>query len=402
MAESAITGFSGEKVRSDCRIDLNIRSSGGIDLSLSSRVGALYGTSIRKLALRILDHFGIGHASVRIEDTGALDFVIAARIEAAIKKITDTKKEFLLAPGFTRNRHGNRNRFRFTRLYLPGNTPGLMINAGIHRPDGIILDLEDSVAPDRKPEARILVRNALRNIDFFGAERMVRINQLPAGLLDLDCIVPHEPDLILLPKVEDPDQIISVESRIREISGNEDRGIFLMPIIESALGIERAFQIAGASGNIVAMAIGLEDYTADLGVSRTMEGSESHYARSRLVNACKAACIQAIDSVFADLENEAGLRETVLRSRALGFEGMGCIHPRQIPVVREAFRPSQQEINRASRIVRAFEQAEKQGLGVVSLDSKMIDPPVVKRALQTIELALKLKIIAQNWRESDG
>ena len=276
-----------------------------------------------------------------------------------------------------------------------------MINAGIHTPDGIILDLEDSVAPDKKEEARLLVRNALRNIDFFGAERMVRINQLPSGFLDLDCIIPQDPDLILVPKAEDPEQIRSVEIRIREISGENEKEIFLMPIIESALGIERAFEIAGSSPSIVAMAIGLEDYTADLGVSRTQKGWESEYARSRLVNACKAAGIQAIDSVYSDLENEIGLKETVMKSRALGFEGMGCIHPRQIVVIREAFQPSQEEIFRAGRIVRAYEKAEKEGLGVVSLDLKMIDPPVVKRALQTIELALKLKMIHHNWRESD-
>jgi citrate lyase subunit beta/citryl-CoA lyase len=401
MAKSAITGNHGERVRSDCRVELNLTSSGGIDISLNSKAGILYDASIRELTRRVLDHFGIVHASVRIDDSGALDFVIAARIEAGIKKIRETDRDFFLNAGLNPVQEGNRNRFRFTRLYLPGNAPSFMINAGIHRPDGIILDLEDSVAPDRKEEARILVRNALRDVDFLGAERMVRINQLPAGLLDLDSVIPQYPDLILVPKTEDPDQIRSVDNRIREILGEKKREIFLMPIIESALGIERAFKIAGSSPNVIAMAIGLEDYTADLGVSRTQEGSESLYARLRLVNACKAAGIQAIDSVYSDLENEIGLKETVVKSRALGFEGMGCIHPRQIPVIREAFRPSREEIHRAGRIVQAYEHAEREGLGVVSLDSKMIDPPVVKRALQTIELALKLKMIPQNWRETD-
>ena len=149
------------------------------------------------------------------------------------------------------------------------------------------------------------------------------------------------------------------------------------------------------------MAIGLEDYTADLGVQRTPEGSESLYARSRMVNACRAAGIQAIDSVYSDVDNEAGLRKTALKSRSMGFEGMGCIHPRQIPVIREAFKPSAGEIDRAIAIVAAFEEAEKEGLGVVRLGSKMIDAPVVKRAQRTLELAIQMELITENWRNEN-
>jgi citrate lyase subunit beta/citryl-CoA lyase len=172
-----------------------------------------------------------------------------------------------------------------------------------------------------------------------------------------------------------------------------------MPIIESALGVEQAFEIARSAENIVAMAIGLEDYTADLGVARTASGEESLYARTRLVNACKAAGIQPIDSVYSDVANEEGLRETARISKSLGFEGMGCIHPRQISVIHDVFEPSEQEIARAKGIVRAYEKAETEGKGVVSLGTKMIDPPVVKRALFTIELAQALNLITENWRD---
>ncbi|MCK4750055.1 MAG: CoA ester lyase, partial [Bacteroidales bacterium] len=175
-----------------------------------------------------------------------------------------------------------------------------------------------------------------------------------------------------------------------------------MPILESALGIERAFEIATASKNIVAMAIGLEDYTADLGVQRTENGSESLYARSRMVNACRAAGIQAIDSVYSDVDNEAGLGETVRRSRNMGFEGMGCIHPRQVPVVLEAFKPTTGEIERAAAIVNAFEDAKQKGLGVVSLGSKMIDAPVVKRARRTLDLALQMNLISTKRKKKYG
>ncbi len=178
---------------------------------------------------------------------------------------------------------------------MPGNTPGLMINAGLHSADGIILDLEDSVAPEKKDEARILVRNALRQINFYGAERMVRINQGERGLEDLHFVIPHNVNLILIPKCENADYIKQVEHEIAEIKRKNslNNQVFLMPIIESALGIENSFAIVSASENIVAVAIGLEDYTADLGVARTVEGMESFYARTRLVVAARAAGIQA-------------------------------------------------------------------------------------------------------------
>jgi citrate lyase subunit beta/citryl-CoA lyase len=170
-----------------------------------------------------------------------------------------------------------------------------------------------------------------------------------------------------------------------------------MPIIESALGIEKAFEIAKASDNVVAMAIGLEDYTADLGVTRTTEGKESFYARTRLVVASKAAGIQPIDSVFSDVADMDALRQNVLDSKSLGFEGMGCIHPRQIPVIKQGFAPDHAEIEKSKKIVLAFETARQKGLGVVALGSKMIDPPVVARAQKTIDLAVRLNIISGDW-----
>ena len=172
-----------------------------------------------------------------------------------------------------------------------------------------------------------------------------------------------------------------------------------MPIIESALGVEKSFEIACASENVVALAIGLEDYTADLGTRRTNEAIESFYARTRIVNACKAAGIQAIDSVFSDVGDMEALRENVKVSKGLGFEGMGCIHPRQIKVIHESFAPEADEIEKAKKIVNAFIDATERGLGVVSLGTKMIDPPVVKRAEKTIDLAISLGMLSDNWRD---
>jgi len=224
---------------------------------------------------------------------------------------------------------------------------------------------------------------------------MVRINQLPLGLEDLDEVVPESPDLILIPKVESPSQVVEASCRIDEIKANYGitRPIWLMPILESALGIENAFAIAKASEQIVALTIGLEDYTADLGVVKTSTGAESLYARERVVNAAHAAGLQAIDSVFGDVGDMDGLRAWALNSRALGFEGMGCVHPLQIAVIHDAFAPSPAEIEKARKIVAAFNEAQEKGLGVVSLGSRMIDPPVVQRALKLMARAQAMGLV---------
>ncbi len=402
MGAIATTGNKGKGVRSDCSVTLELTDQGGIQLQVTSKVAVMYGDTIRKETLEILNFFGIKNARITLEDSGSLSLVLAARLEAAIKKLIPGERNWLPAM-LEENRYTTaKDRNRFSRLYLPGNSPGLMINAGIHKPDGIILDLEDAVAPDKKDEARFLVRNALCGLDFYGAERMVRINQGERGIEDLEYIIPYNVNLVLLPKCEKPEQLQAVNDRIRKIQQkhNQSNPVWIMPIIESALGIINAYPIASCSGNIVALAIGLEDYTADLGTKRTPEGTESFFARSMIVNAARAAGIQPIDSVFSDVGDMEGLRQNVLRSKALGFDGMGCIHPRQIVVIHETFAPAPDEIEKARKIVFAFYKAQEQGLGVVALGTKMIDPPVVKRALNTINLALKMNKLDENWRES--
>lgn len=397
----AYAGNKGENVRSDCYVTLELRGRGGNDIEIQSKVNSLYGESIHELAKDILNFYEVKSSRLQIEDTGALPLVIAARIEAALKEIIGPDEPYLL-PMLEENKYGTKeDQFRFSRLYLPGNTPKMMINAGIHHPNGIILDLEDSVAPDKRREARFLVRNALRGIDFYGAERMVRINRFPAGLKDLKYVVPHNVNVILIPKCEVAEQVYEVEKEIHKIKEQHQTSndIFLMPIIESAQGVENAFDIATASDEVVAMAIGLEDYTADIGAPRTNAGYESFYARSRIVNACRAAQIQPIDSVFSDVEDEEGLKAAVRESKSLGFEGMGCIHPRQIKTIHEGFAPGEEEIEKAKKIVNASYEAKEKGLGVVALGTKMIDPPVVKRAQKTLELAIFMELIPENWRE---
>jgi citrate lyase subunit beta/citryl-CoA lyase len=388
-------GHCGPEIRSDLYVRIKPRDSGGLQIELESRVNAYYGDSIRKQAEEVLEALGVRDAQVLMRDEGALPFVIAARIEAAVRRAGLGEGTRVLPDRVDLPAASDRDRIRRSRLYLPGSEPKYFINAALHGPDAIILDLEDSVHTAEKDAARLLVRNALRAVDFLHCERMVRINQLPLGLEDLDEVIPESPDLVLIPKVENPDQVIGANTRIAEIKADYGitRPIWLMPILESALGIENAFAIAKASDQIVALTIGLEDYTADLGVVKTSTGAESLYARQRVVNAAHAAGMQAIDSVFGDVGDMEGLRTWGLNSRALGFEGMGCVHPTQVPIVHEAFAPGATEIERAQKIVTAFHEAQQKGLGVVSLGSKMIDPPVVQRALKLVARAQAMGLI---------
>lgn len=389
-SQVATAGRQGADVRSDCFVRITPSDGGGLTVNLKSKVESMYGASIRKLAEETLAALGVQHATVDIEDAGALPFVLMARIETAVRRLGVDVGDGCLPEFASHAQYPTvRERLRRSRLYLPGNEPKFMLNAGLHGPDAVILDLEDSVAPAEKDAARVLIRNALRVVNFKGAERMVRINQGQRGLDDLAFVVPHNVHVVLIPKVESPDEVRAVDQRIDEIvaRGSGTRAVLLMPIIESALGIVRAYEIATASPNTCALTIGLEDYTADIGAARTREGRESFFARSQIVNAARAAGVAPIDTVFSDVGDEEGLRASVVEARSLGFEGKGCIHPRQIRVIHEAFAPSPSELEKARAIVDAFEHAQAQGLGVVALGSKMIDPPVVKRAQRLVRLA---------------
>ncbi len=388
-------GRAGGEVRSDLQVTFEERTAGGIEIDLRSRVELYYGESIRGQVREVLHALGVEHAHIMIVDEGALPFAIAARIEAAVRRAGVAQDRSALPKPVGLPPASARERLRRSRLYLPGNEPKYFINAGLHGPDAVILDLEDSVHFAEKDAARLLVRNALRAVDFGAAERMVRINPLPLGLADLEQIVPQAPDLILIPKAETPEQVSDVVGAIESIAKRHHvtRPIWLMPILESALGIENAFAIATASDRIAALTIGLEDYTADLGVAKTAAGTESLYARRRVVNAAHAAHVQAIDSVYGDVADSEGLLRWGVASRAMGFEGMGCIHPIQIETIHRAFAPTASELEKALQIVAAYRDAQEHDLGVVSLGSKMIDAPVVQRALKLVARAKQMALV---------
>lgn len=400
--QKASSGKQGDKIRSDCYIEIEKNKSNKVNLNIKSKVDVMYGDDITKLVNEMVKFFELKNVNIFIDDFGALPFTICARFENAVKRLfPEITKEYLLPFNTKNNYKTAKDKLRRSRLYLPGNEPKFYPNAGLHNPDVIILDLEDSVAPSEKDSAQLIVRNALRATDFYKAERMVRINQLPRGIEDLKFVVPHNVHVILIPKCESADQVKTIEREVevlKELYGIKN-SIYFMPIIESAKGVINSYEIASASNYNCALAVGLEDYTADIGTQRTNEGKESFFARSMIINAAKAAGIQAIDTVFSDVSDMEGLSASVIEAKSLGFEGKGCIHPRQIKVINEAFAPANEEIEKAKKIVLAFEEAEAQGIGVVALGSKMIDAPVVKRAHRIIELALLNNIISKNWRE---
>jgi citrate lyase subunit beta/citryl-CoA lyase len=400
----ASAGRRGPEVRSDLWVDLELRSSEGIELDIKNKVDFMYGEANRKLVLDTLKTLGVQHARVAIEDTGALPFVIMARLETAVRRGMPASKvpACLPEPGPSFARPSARDRWRRSRLYLPGNEPRFMLNVRIHKPDAVILDLEDSVPAADKDAALVVVRNALYALDFGNCERMVRINQFPDCLNEIDALVHAGVNVILIPKCESAEQVKEIDARISSAlsslaTRNSQLVTYLMPIIETCEGMFKAREIAGASPRIVALTYGLEDYILDLGGMKTLAGLESLWARSQVANAAKAAGLQSIDTVFADIEDMDALRASCRAAKELGFEGKGCIHPRQVQVVNEEFTPSAVEIEKAQKVVQAFKEAQAQGRNVVSVGSKMIDPPVVERAQRTIAMAVSLERLSADW-----
>ncbi|MBN1541015.1 HpcH/HpaI aldolase/citrate lyase family protein [candidate division KSB1 bacterium] len=381
----------GREEKSDCLIELQLASSGGRAIKVHSSVQELYGNQIRITLESALDFFAISHGKLVIRDFGALDHVLKARIEAAVRAACGDQVPALLPEPRIALPPKPASRLRRSRLYLPGNQPDLALNAGLFQADAIILDLEDSVAPPHKAAARILVRNTLASIDFGRSERIVRINPLssPYGQDDLLQIVAAQPDTLLIPKCENAVDIRSVEERVSQLEQTHgiDRKISFMPLIESARGVMMAQEIAFASERNCALCFGAEDFSADIGAERSQEGKESLVARSLIVLAAKAARIQVLDTVYSDVENITGLIESTRESLQLGFDGRGVIHPSQIRPIHDIFSPSAEQIEKARLIIQAVEEAKSKGSGVAALGSKMIDAPVVARAQKVLSMA---------------
>lgn len=274
-------------------------------------------------------------------------------------------------------------------LFIPGNNPGMLQNGGVFGADSVILDLEDAVSPLEKDAARLLVANALKSVDYGGSKKVVRINPLdmPIGRDDIRAIVPCRPDALVLPKVQSAADIKEAAALIAVAEQPGQEPVKIIALIETPRGLAEAYNIAVADARVVALAFGAEDYTATLGAIRTKEGKEILTARSLMVNAAAAAGIDALDTPYTDVNDETGLIEDTALAKQLGFKGKMAINPRQIDVIHSIFNPSAQEIEWAERVVQAIRQAEEQGSGVISVDGRMVDAPIVNRAERVLLLA---------------
>ena len=286
---------------------------------------------------------------------------------------------------------------RRSMLFLPGNTPNMLINGSRLGSDALIFDLEDAVSPAEKDSARVLVRNTLKYMDLGSCEIIVRINSIDTDYWkkDIDAILPYSPALILLPKTNCAQDALIADEYMTEVEqklGLEQGKVKLMPLIETALGVENAFSIATATKRVAALFLGAEDLTADLRCKRTKGGAEINYARTRLVMAARAANIDVYDTPFTDVNDDEGIRVDAEYAKALGFTGKASISPRHVEVINEVFSPSERDIAYAYEVMEAIRIAKEQGRGVISLHNKMIDAPIVARAQQTIAMAEEMGI----------
>ncbi|WP_077609662.1 aldolase/citrate lyase family protein [Clostridium sp. Marseille-P2415] len=286
----------------------------------------------------------------------------------------------------------NKKRLRRTMMFLNAQKPGLIKDPYIYKPDSIMLDLEDAVAENQKDAARFSLYHALKEIDYRGCERVVRINGLdtPYWKEDIRCAVAGGCDAIRIPKTESPEDVKAVETEIR--AAEEDFGIpegrtLIMAAIESARGVMKALDVCEASGRLFGIALSGGDYTKDLQTHITGTGIELMGARQNMIIAARAAKVQCFDTVYTDLDDMEGFRRDVETIHLMGFDGKSIINPRQIPVVHEIFTPTRKDITFAEKVVKEIEDKKAKGIGVFTVDGKMIDIAFYDGAKRTIELA---------------
>lgn len=287
-------------------------------------------------------------------------------------------------------------KLRRSMLFIPGNNPGVIKDVHIYRPDSIMFDLEDAIAVTEKDSARFLVYNMLQKMrpvyKSLNIETVVRINALDTeyGIEDLEFIVRAQPDIIRIPKTDTPKDVLDVEAHVERIE--KEAGIpvgttKLMVAIESPLGALNAYQIATSSKRLVGMAIGGEDYVTNLKTNRSPEGVELFTGRGLIVMAARAAGIDALDSVYSDVNNDEGFIKEATMIKQMGFSGKSLIHPRQIELLHKVYTPSDVDIKKAKKIVDATREALEQNKGVFTVDGKMVDKPIIERAEHVLRLA---------------
>ena len=283
-------------------------------------------------------------------------------------------------------------KLRRSMLFVPGSNAAMISNTFIYKPDSIMFDLEDAVALKEKDSARILVAHALQHPLYQEIETVVRVNPLDSefGLNDLNAVVRAGVDVVRMPKTETAQDVVDMDLAITEIEkacGREVGSTKMLAAIDSPLGITQANQIATASKRLIGIALGAEDYVRNLKTERSPEGIELLFARCSILQAARAAGIQAFDTVYSNANNEEGFLKEAALIKQLGFDGKSLVNPRQIELLHNLFAPTQKDVDQAEKIIAAAEEAERNGLGVVSLNGKMIDAPIIDRARLVLERA---------------
>ena len=283
-----------------------------------------------------------------------------------------------------------KKRLRRSMMFVPGNNPGMIRDCHIYGSDSIMFDLEDSVSIMEKDAARFLVYQALHDLKYGKKELVVRINDLNSGLgvKDLEAIVRAGVHVVRLPKTDSAQDVIDCEKEIARIEAEAGIPVgttLMMAAIESANGVLNAREIAHASDRLIGIALGAEDYVTDLKTTRS-DGIELLFARCMILNAARSAGIDALDTVYSDVNNEEGFIAEATLIKKLGFDGKSVINPRQIEPLQKVFMPSEKDLKKAQAVMGAYEEAMAKGSGVVALNGKMIDKPVVIRAQRLLEL----------------
>lgn len=290
-------------------------------------------------------------------------------------------------------------RLRRTMMFVPGANAAMLRDAPLFGADSVMFDLEDSVSLKEKDTSRALVHFALKTFDYSSVETVVRVNGLDScGALDIEAVVLAGVNVIRLPKTETAQDIVDVEAvieRVERENGIEVGRTRMMAAIESAEGVLNARDISKASKRLIGIALGAEDYVTNMKTRRYPDGQELFFARSMILHAARAAGIAAIDTVYSDVNNTEGFQNEVRMIKQLGFDGKSVINPRQIPLVNEIYTPTEKEIDHAKQVIWAIREAESKGSGVISLNGKMVDKPIVERAERVIALATAAGVLSE-------
>lgn len=290
-------------------------------------------------------------------------------------------------------------RLRRTMMFVPGANAAMLRDAPLYGADSIMFDLEDAVSLKEKDSARTLVHFALKTFDYSNVETVVRINSLEAGgAQDVEAMVLAGVEVIRLPKTETAQDILDVNAVITSVEKDNQIPVGttkMMAAIESAEGVLNAREIAKASERLIGIALGAEDYVTNMKTKRYPDGQELSFARNMILHAARAAGIAAIDTVYSDVDNVEGFQNEVQQIKQLGFDGKSVINPRQIPLVNAIYTPTDKEIQNAKEVIWGIREAEAKGSGVISVNGKMVDKPIVERAQRVIALAKAAKLITE-------